>query len=127
VTDPACIDPTLAPDRRRGPPVERCDAGPRPRRTVRVRLALNMWRYATLRAACGDFGALVCYVVPSYSGGDSMAAVDGALRLPQCFGARGEPWAQPDRGAHCIAEFDLEPVVEVRLPAGGYCLRLGVA
>lgn len=70
-----------------------------------------------------------CYVTPSYSGGPAMAAVDGKLREPQCFGARGEPWAKP-YGTFCTAhDFGAAggEVVVVRHGEHGFSYRLETA
>ena len=98
--------------------IHRCNTGPRPMLQARVKLSLRMWRYASMLAAIGDFNGFACYVVPCYSGGDTYVAVDGKLRWPQAFGARGEPWAQVGE-AHCIVELDAmaEPI-EVRIRGG---------
>lgn len=99
-----------------------CAVGPRPRMHARLGLTMKMLRYASMRLAIGDANAWTCYVTPSYTGGASMAAVDGRLRHPQCFGSRGEPWAQTG-AAHCITEMDQMPDVhEVTVPGRGYML-----
>lgn len=65
--------------------------------SARVRLAVRTYRYMLMRAAVGDFREPTCTCIPAYSGGDNgrLVAVDGAMRDPACFGAMGEPWAQP--------------------------------
>lgn len=65
--------------------------------SARVRLAMRTYRYMLMRAAVGDFREPTCTCIPAYSGGDNgrLVAVDGAMRDPACFGAMGEPWAQP--------------------------------
>jgi hypothetical protein len=75
--------------------VHKCNAGPKPPLAERIGLAMDMLRYAQLRDGTGGRKGFTCYVVPSSTGGDSDAFVDGKLRQPQCFGSHGEAWAQP--------------------------------
>jgi hypothetical protein len=111
----------------------RCNSGPQPMLRARIKLALKMMRYASLRAAIGDFNAMTCYVTPIYSGGASLATVDGRLRFPMCFG--GEAWAQTGAlrgdyrgpttvhpGSHCVDEFDALPGVLETVTKHGYVL-----
>lgn len=52
-------------------------------------------RWATIDLCAMTDRNPLCYVVPSYSGGEDSAYVDGKLRRPQCFGSHREAWAQP--------------------------------
>jgi hypothetical protein len=110
----------------------RCNSGPRPMLWERLDMTFKMLRYASMRAAIGDFNAMTCYVKPIYSGGASLATVDGRLRFPMCFG--GEEWAQTGAlravyrgptterpGSHC-AELDDAPGVLETVTEHGYVL-----
>ena len=63
----------------------------------RVDMALRTYKHSIFRAVVrADFSEPWCTSVPMHTGGtnDRPVAVDGELRIPQCFGGRGEPWAQ---------------------------------
>lgn len=63
----------------------------------RIDMALATYRHAIFRAVVRrDFSEPACFSIPAYTGGTNgrPVAVDGELRIPQCFGGMGEPWAQ---------------------------------
>ena len=63
----------------------------------RIDMALATYKHSVFRAVVRrDFSESTCYLGPAYTGGTNSrpVAVDGALRIPQCFGGMGEPWAQ---------------------------------
>ena len=74
---------------------QKCNQGPKLALWERLDLSMKMLRYASLRAAVGDMQGFTCYLLPSYTGGESATPIDGAWRFPMCFGAHGEPGAQP--------------------------------
>lgn len=88
--------------------------------SARVDMALASYKHWVWRILVrSDFSEPWCTIVPAYTGGEDIAArpvaVDGQLRMPQCFGSRGEPWAQ-------TGEDDCGDTLDVlkRLPVDAY-------